>query len=477
MKVTNYQMDKERSVLTGMIVSDRVLARIYSSLKKERKPFRSKWSNVIAGWCLKYFKDYGKAPGKDVESLFRDYATKTKEGEVVELIERFLSGLSDEHKRKPKELNEDYLMDSAAEHFNLVRLERLGEAVQAAVLRQDLKEAREAVAVYAPVNLALSDMVDVSTNKVAMADALSQEEDEVLIHYPKDLGRFFGPHLQRDGFIAFMAPEKRGKSFWLMDLAWRSATRDHRRTLLYSVGDMSQHQILRRLAVRAARRPRDARKLKVPVELVSNEPPKGHKGEWETVVGRKSPKNVHFKSKEFPDAISLAKDVWPVIESVQPMLKLKCTSNSSTTVADIRADIEGKIQEGWIPDVVVIDYADILAPEIGVSSQDYRHQINTTWQALRRLSQDFHVLVVTATQSDASSYGAYLLRREHFSEDKRKFSHVTGIVGINQTEEEKRDGLFRLNWIALREGLSYESRCVHVAGCLAIANPAIVSAW
>jgi hypothetical protein len=127
--------------------------------------------------------------------------------------------------------------------------------------------------------------------------------------------------------------------------------------------------------------------------------------------------------------------------------------------------------------VVVIDYADILAPEPGATKEDYRHQINVTWQALRRLSQDYHVLVVTATQSDASSYGARILRREHFSEDKRKYAHVTGMVGINQTEEEQGKGIFLLNWILLREGSYSPGRCVHVAGCLAIANPAIVSAW
>jgi hypothetical protein len=96
---------------------------------------------------------------------------------------------------------------------------------------------------------------------------------------------------------------------------------------------------------------------------------------------------------------------------------------------------------------------------------------------MRRLSQENHVLVVTATQTDAKSYGVHTLRREHFSEDKRKFSHVTGIVGINQDPQEMELGVFRLNWIALREGSYSESRCCHVAGCLAIANPAIVSAW
>ena len=44
-------------------------------------------------------------------------------------------------------------------------------------------------------------------------------------------------------------------------------------------------------------------------------------------------------------------------------------------------------------------------------------------------------------------------------------------------EEEKKLGVYRLNWVLLREGYYVESRCVTVAGCLEIANPCMLSAW
>jgi hypothetical protein len=85
--------------------------------------------------------------------------------------------------------------------------------------------------------------------------------------------------------------------------------------------------------------------------------------------------------------------------------------------------------------------------------------------------------VVTATQTDADSYDAKVLKRGNFSEDKRKYAHVTGMVGINQTDREKAEGLYRLNWVVLRELEFSESKCVWTAGCLAIGNPAIVSTF
>jgi len=123
-------------------------------------------------------------------------------------------------------------------------------------------------------------------------------------------------------------------------------------------------------------------------------------------------------------------------------------------------------------DVVVIDYADILLMESG---DDNRNKINECWKQLRRLSQTWHCLVITATQSDAASYTAGTMGRQHFSEDKRKLAHVTGMIGLNQTEDEKEEAIMRLNWIARRESHYVERKCIYVVGCLPIANPAIKS--
>ncbi len=462
MKVTTYQSDDERAVLTGMIVSTKVLSRIHSRLKAERKPFRSRWSNVVAGWCLDYFGTYQKAPRKGITELFRSYASKSKDEDQVSIVERFLVPLSDDYGRTAKELNSDHLIDVAARHFNLVRLERLKESIEEDLLRKDTEAVEEKLTAHSKVNLATSSWVKHFADRESRLAALRSQESEVLIRYPKALGEFFGPHFQRDGFIAFLAPEKRGKSFWLLDLAWRSAVKDRRRTLLYSVGDMSERQLDRRLITRTCRRPLGAETIRYPVGIA----PKEEKGS-----------QAECEDRNYSSPLS-EKEMDAAYKKVDSsFLQRRCTPSSSTSVADIQADITELVREGWVPDVAVIDYADILAPEAGAGKQDYRHQINMTWMALRKLSQVNHILVVTATQSDAVSYETPLLRRKNFSEDKRKLSHVTGMTGINQTEKEKRDGVYRLNWIALREGIYYESKCVHVAGCLAIANPAIVSAW
>jgi hypothetical protein len=129
--------------------------------------------------------------------------------------------------------------------------------------------------------------------------------------------------------------------------------------------------------------------------------------------------------------------------------------------------------ENFVPDVIVIDYADILAPED--AKKEHRHQQNDTWKAMLALSQKWHCLVITATQADAAAFDAVSLKQKNFSEDKRKYGHVTGMLGLNQTEKEKIDGLMRINWLVLREGEFQVNSMCKIIQSLTIGRPILGS--
>jgi len=74
-----YKADDERTLLAAMILHTPVLEQITLHLSGNKKPFRSKWSNVIAGWCLEHFHAYQKAPRKAVRSLFTAYAATSRD--------------------------------------------------------------------------------------------------------------------------------------------------------------------------------------------------------------------------------------------------------------------------------------------------------------------------------------------------------------------------------------------------------------
>jgi len=450
-----------RQILTAMIVDPTTIAHIAAIWDKEL--FKSQWCNLVGGWCVSYFERYGKPPGKAIESRFESWASKRRDEDTVKLVERFLAGLSDEYETHAADINPQYVIDQAAEHFNEVRARRLIERVGDDLEGGDGLKALERIAKFGHVQVGTVHGIDVLRDTDAIRKSFDQES-EVLLKYPGALGNFFADAFSRDSFVSFMGPEKRGKTWWLIDVAWR-AMLQRRRVAFFSVGDMSQGQMMRRFQVRAARRPMRPKVVKYPIAI-------DHELSSPFAI-------VEREDREYAEPMTWKQGnaafakVLEKTKSKSTLLRLACYPNSSINVAGLSSVLTVWENSGWIPDLIVIDYADILQNPPGYA--DSRDATNATWKHLRRLSQERHCCVVTATQANAGSYRAETMDMANFSEDKRKLAHVTGMVGINSTVDEKESGLQRLNWIVLRESEFNTTRCVHVAGCFDIGNPAVHS--
>lgn len=157
--------------------------------------------------------------------------------------------------------------------------------------------------------------------------------------------------------------------------------------------------------------------------------------------------------------------------------KLSTHPNRTLTTTEMDAVIDNwEREEGFVPDLIIVDYADIMAPEIRA---DFRHQENDKWMRLRAMSQRRHCLLVTVTQTDADSYDKYLLSLKNYSEDKRKFAHVTAMYGLNQDKDdrEKEIGILRINEVVVREDDFSKQRQAHVLQNLRRGQPCLSSYW
>lgn len=462
MKVEKYDGSQERRLVTALVTNDGFLAHVASKWEKEGL-FKSRWANLIGNWCVDFHRRYGKAPKQDIEGIFESWVEDHSKSESAPIIEKYLSALSGEHQRLLRKANVEHLVSSAVRHFNQVKLGSLLNAAQDALDEGSVEEATKKIQTFAPIEangtLDIDPLWDRKARKLVF-----EEKREVLVKYPGALGNFFGMALERDGFIAFESPEKRGKSMWLMDVAWRALLQG-KNVAFFEVGDMSQNQLMRRLLVRMTKLPILAGPIFYPTYI---EPGSPH-----AVVTREKRELAQLNEAAVHEAAVKLREKHGL---TRRRLRISCHPNSSISVLGIATILDRwKREQGWQPDCVILDYSDILAPIHG--GLETREQVNQTWQRLRGLSQSLHCLIVTATQTNAASYLVETVDRSHFSEDKRKLAHVTGMVGINCTKEEKAQGLMRLNWVVLREGEFNEAKCVHVAGCLALANPAIVSCF
>ena len=460
MKLQKMDGSNEREILIGMIVDTIICGRIAE--RWEKRLFRSKWANIVGSWCVTYYAKYGKAPIKQIESLYKSWERKSHDKETVKIVNKFLSGLSNEYMEKKRDSNPEYVLDKAGEHFSEVKLERLQEDVESALISNDIQKAVTRVKEFNPMRIGRGEIIEIGKDKESWKECF-MEESQGLIKYPGVLGKFFGNQFARDSFVAFMGPEGRGKSFCLMDVAYR-AWLQRRKVAFFEAGDMSQNQIMRRLATRITKRPLHPCTINYPYKIRKN------KNEYVAETNEK----LFKKGLNARDVIKAQNKIQRSrIRSKEPYFNLQCYPNSTLHVDMIEGKLREWAREGWMADVVVIDYADIL--DMSYGRLDGRDRIDRVWRDLRKISQSFHCLVVTATQTNRLSYDAKTITRKHSSEDKRKLAHVTGMLGINQTESEKKQEIMRFNWIKVRDAKYLESKCVAVAGCLAVGNIAIRS--
>lgn len=462
----------ERQLLIALIVSKDFLSQAAPVLDKELPSIQDiPLFRLIADWCMAFWDEYNDAPRAHIETIYHSWAdNENPEEELADSVYDLLDDLSGQYEQAA-DMNIAFLLDRLSEFLTKRKLQGLHEELDGLLSRGDAKSAGEVVQNYRTVELGLSAGIDPLNDDAAWRRAF-RERGESLVELPGDAGKFFNEALARDSLVTIQAPEKRGKTFWLLELATR-ALRQRRKVAVFEVGDLSESQIMLRLGVRLAGIPLSKRYLKgvrVPDSIKRDR-------ESEELSCELSYKELDFKNsltlKDVNDARARFKRACGLPNS-KSYIEFSVHPNSSINVRGIEAILDQwATEKQFVPDVIVIDYADILAVES--ERKESRDQVNDTWKALRRLSQERHALVLTATQANAQSYGAGTQSMKHFSNDKRKLAHVTGMFALNQTDDEKEAQVMRLNWIVLREAEFNIKRCLFVGNCLALGRSMTVA--
>ncbi len=453
----------ERKVVIALIISTEVLSRLSPVISGES--FDSKYANLIASWCLKFYEANKTAPGKAIEDVYAEWAgRRDKDDATQETVDKLLSGLSDEYEQWKADIIPDHMVTMATRYFGKVKRKRLAESLQETIEAGDDMKAEQLLSDYEPLTGLDGGYTDGCHDSNLVRTSLDFQQQESLVNYNGGLALFFGDCLREDTFIAFQGSDKSGKSLVLLDMAFRAMC-ERRRVLFFEAGDMGMRTTMNRWYSRAAHRPLRAGDYYVPREMLP---------------GNDAPRVL--REKRTADGPLTYNDAWNAlrkiqktkVKSEQSYFKIKCFPADTLKVEEIRSRVIHLTRIGWKPDLVVCDYADILCPPYSKNA-DTRDQTNAIWKQLRSLSQEQHCLVVTATQANAKTYGSELMTRQNFSEDKRKLAHVSGLIGLNVTTKDREEGLSRWNWIVRRDDAFSDRRVCHVAGCLAISNPAMLS--
>lgn len=129
-------------------------------------------------------------------------------------------------------------------------------------------------------------------------------------------------------------------------------------------------------------------------------------------------------------------------------LKIVETPSGSLTPGGLRRMIERYRAEGIIFDLIVVDYADIMAPDR--YTNDAIENSKQIWLGLRAIAHEENAAVLTATQTNRNGFKAETSKADDVAEDFNKIRIADLVISINRTDEERDRGEARLYFAASR---------------------------
>lgn len=453
----------------------------------------------IAHECFNHLDKYGVAPGRNIETI---WAASALNKELKSDLKGVLAGLSEDYKYEEAS-DSDYLLQQALDYFTREALLTDMILVEEAAESGDLTLAVDLFNKIKIPALAVCEVQDYSDNPDRIREAL-QRQPKSLVRLGGQFQELVGSQITRDSLVAFLGPEKVGKT-WLLQTIGFGGVKAGEGVAFFQCGDLSESQQIIRLATQITGLPHKdkycGKQLSPVLDCKKKQAGDCPEGKMETgcLGGDGNMLDYYDASDYTPCDDQTCRHFRPASwwEEVQPCKQLTwdkavrswkkwskgakgkmlvgCYPNRSVNVKDIDGVLTRlKDQSGWSPSIVICDYPDIMAPE---SKGEFRHQENTRWEALRRLSQDWNCAVVVATQATRDSYSKEWLKLKHTSEEKRKHAHLTSYFGINKTDRDKAKGWLRVNALLLREDDFSDTDKIVVLQHIQRGRPNIASFW
>ncbi|MHA1658272.1 MAG: hypothetical protein ACTSUT_04010 [Promethearchaeota archaeon] len=462
-------LTEEKRIVTGLITSSDFIKQILPVFQLDY--FVNSYLKIIAEWCVVFYEEHERNPYFHIQDIYESQAPFLKETES-ELIGDLLKLLSDQY--DSESVNVGYLTTSAIDYFRKRELEITVNNVSALKEKGEYDAAEDEIAKFSKISLDLDSGSLINIGNIEQVSAIYKqrdEEDKNFYSLAGDLGRYLG-NFKRGDVIGYYAPAKRGKSWTLVD-HFKHGILQKKKTLFWSI-EMTKTEILPRIMKSFIPMVDEGGEYQFPVfDCIKNQT--GECGDRLSGVIIKDgddifPDPTHIpctKCKEYGHGLHdfdmtiymdtiyrQADDIFTVQEFLSGSKRAPGTSEMfnkygrlsvhskySLTYDKMMRDIEIlNTKDGFIPDIFIIDYIDIL--DIGSKFDDYR-SVDEAWKLLARMAGEFNVLVVTATQANKEGHKAEVLDATHQAGFYGKNQHVNEMIGINQTSAEKEMGIIK----------------------------------
>jgi hypothetical protein len=150
-------------------------------------------------------------------------------------------------------------------------------------------------------------------------------------------------------------------------------------------------------------------------------------------------------------------------------LIIKEYPTGSCSVAMIKNHIEKLSLKGFIPNLIVIDYADIMRSSRTFDS--LRHELKLVYEELRNLAMEMNCPIWTASQANREASSSDIIGLENMSESYGKAMVADFVISLSRKPEEKSSGLARFYIAKNRAGVTGNIFPVKINTCMSKFEP------
>ena len=143
-------------------------------------------------------------------------------------------------------------------------------------------------------------------------------------------------------------------------------------------------------------------------------------------------------------------DVKKRLSSINGNLIVKYYPTMGASVNSISAHIEKCMVQGFKPDLVIVDYADLLRGT--GKSRELRHELGNLYEDLRGIAGEHEMPIWTASQANRSALEEDVIGAEKIAESYAKIMTADFVISLSRKIEDKIAGTGRWHVIKNRFG-------------------------
>jgi len=143
-------------------------------------------------------------------------------------------------------------------------------------------------------------------------------------------------------------------------------------------------------------------------------------------------------------------EVTTAVSKLKGNLVIKYYPTKTASCSTIRAHIEKMILIGKKPDLVIVDYADLLRGS--VTRKEMRHELESIYEDLRGVAGEYEVPLFTASQANRSALEQDVIEADKISESYSKVMIADFVLSLSRKVTDKIAGTGRWHIIKNRFG-------------------------